>query len=225
MRHKTALELPGRCKRCYQRDAHCLCAEIPTVHTRTRFVVIRHSREAPKSTGTARVAGLAMPALTLRAYGSQYERFSAEGLDADGTWLLFPSDDGPLHAAPTPPPSQVVVLDGTWAQAKAMLRRVPVLAWMPRLHLRPVASRLLRLRAPPSEDGMSTLEAIARAVALLEGEERAAPLDALHARWVERCLRSRGKRLEDAWAEVDARLERPRPRPPARPALPQPKTP
>ena len=51
---------------------------------------------------------------------------------------------------------------------------------------------MLRLRTTSFEDGRSTLEAIADALGLLEGPEVAAPLHALHARYVEQTFRARG---------------------------------
>lgn len=199
------MDLPGRCQRCYQKTPLCVCAEVPRVETRTRLLVIRHVREIPKSTGTARAASLALPNLALRTYGARNVPLDLSGLEEEGTWLLFPSEGAPLETVPTPPPRQVVVLDGTWAQAKGMVRRVAALRRLPRLHLAPRAARVLRLREPPNPEGMSTLEAIARAVAFLEGEERALPLEALHALWVERCLRARGKRLDHAYAQLAAK--------------------
>ncbi|MDQ3262824.1 MAG: DTW domain-containing protein [Myxococcota bacterium] len=206
MRSRTPLDLPGRCHRCYQKAQLCLCAELPSVQTRTHFLLIRHQRETYKSTGTARAAAMAMPNLSLRTYGARDVPLDLSGLEAADTWLLFPCEQGPLTAPPSPPPSQVVVLDGTWAQAKSMVRRVPALRMLPRLHLAPRQERRLRLREPPNPEGMSTLEAIARTVAFLEGDALAQPLEHLHTLWVERCLRGRGKRLDDAWAQLDQRL-------------------
>ena len=65
-----------------------------------------------------------------------------------------------------------------------MAQRIPWLRELPRLSLPPAAIRLPHLRKQLREDGMSTLEAIYRATALLEGEERAAPL----ARLMERAV-------------------------------------
>lgn len=195
MRSRTLPHLPGRCARCYQRTPFCVCAEVPVVETRTRFVVIRHFKEAPKSTGTARVAGLALPNLELRAWGERDVPLQTGDLDAPGTWLLFPGD-APTQSLPVEPPARVVVLDGTWQQAKSMVRRLPVLRTLPRLHLTPKVAAMYRLRQPPSADGMSTLEAIARVVDLLEGEEKGEALHRLHALWIERCMAGRGRPLD-----------------------------
>ena len=64
---------------------------------------------------------------------------------------------------------------------------------LPRLALAPPAEPVERLRTPPHPEGMSTLEAVAFALAQLEGPEIAQPLLALHARAVDQGLRARGR--------------------------------
>ena len=78
---------------------------------------------------------------------------------------------------------------------------------MPKLALPQKALRVLRLRDSKFEAGRSTLEAIAEAIALLEGEAAAAPLHAVHAQYVERVFRARGvwdqKKADNAPLLVD----------------------
>jgi DTW domain-containing protein YfiP len=78
---------------------------------------------------------------------------------------------------------QLLVLDGTWAQARRMLYRVEALRDLPRLSL-PVTSALPHIRRQPRAGAMSTFEAIARALQLLEGDVVADPLETLLRRWV-----------------------------------------
>lgn len=195
MRSRTLPSLPGRCARCYQRAPFCLCREIPIVETRTGFVVVRHCREAPKSTGTARVAALALPKLEIRPYGERDRPFDGADLGRPGTWLLFLAD-GPATADVRAPPERIVVLDGTWHQARTMFKKIPALRALPRLHLQSKHPSMFRLRQPTVEGGMSTLEAIAGAVELLEGERLASPLYRLNALWTERCMAGRGRPLD-----------------------------
>ena len=61
-----------------------------------------------------------------------------------------------------------------------------MLRTLPRLVLPPPEPGLLRLREPTHPAGMSTLDAIARAVAALEGPQAAAPLERLAALRVQR---------------------------------------
>lgn len=183
----------GRCPRCFMQPHLCLCVEMPTVPTQTQFVVIRHFKEAFKTTNTARLAALAMPSLVIHDYGSRDVPFDPAVIPADA-WLLFPSDTE--HPAARlgidPAPSCVVVLDGTWGQARRMSHRLTALDALPRFSPRPSAIPPRRVRKPPHPGGMATIEAIARAVALLEGEREAALLDALFDSMVAAVKKQRG---------------------------------
>lgn len=97
----------------------------------------------------------------------------------------------PLRAAPREPPRVVVVPDGTWSQARRMMQRIPALRRLPRLALAGPPPGL-RLRRPHRGDGMSTLEAIAGALAALGAPDEAEKLLTLHAHAVERVLRLKG---------------------------------
>jgi DTW domain-containing protein YfiP len=165
------------------------------VDTRTEFLVVRHNKEANKSTNTARLAALALPRCRLVTYGAPGERFDASELERPGTWLLFPDAAPPPPG--TPPPARLVVLDGNWSQARRMHQRLPELRRLPGLALPPPPPESRRLRRSPHTYGMSTLEAIAGAIALLEGEHLARSLYALHERMIDRVLTSRGRLAPD----------------------------
>lgn len=196
MRSRTPVDLAGRCPRCYLPTRLCLCTEVPRLDTRTEFLVIRHNKEKEKSTNTARLAALALSRCQVLTYGAPGERFDASVLEGSDTWLLFPDTQAP--ASDAPPPRRLVVLDGNWGQARRMVRRLPILRRLPGLALPPPAPNTRRLRRPPNPDGMSTLEAMAGAVALLEGEELARRLYTLHELMIDRVLESRG-RLGEEW--------------------------
>jgi DTW domain-containing protein YfiP len=192
MRSFTTAELPGRCQRCWIRLEHCVCAVVPRVEPRTGVVVVRHAREAMKSTGTVRVAALALPQAHVLEYGedTQPAQDQLPPLLGPGTFLLFPSE--PVTAWEGAQVSRLVALDGTWRQARRMFHRLPALHALPRLALPPKVEPVLRLRDSKTEGGRSTLEALADALALLEGDAVAAPLRRLHADFVERVFRARG---------------------------------
>ncbi|MBZ4397143.1 DTW domain-containing protein [Myxococcus sp. MISCRS1] len=170
----SRVALRPRCDRCYLPSHLCLCAEIPRVQTRTRFLLVQHALEIRKKSNTGRVAALALTNATLLTHGSPADVLDSSLFAEPGTWLLFP--DGPELPEDTPPPRQVVVLDGSWSQARRMSQRLPTLRLLPRLVLPPPPPGMLHLREPSHPAGMSTLDAIARAVELLEGPQTAAPL-------------------------------------------------
>lgn len=195
MRSYTEAGAPGRCQRCWVRDGFCICAKVPPLSPRTRLLCVRHLRESYKSTGTVRIAQLALPKMALLDFSddAQVTQTALEAVDLSKAWLLFPPEPG--VPARTPGPGELetlVVLDGTWRQTRKMLKKLPALEQLPRLDLPPKLAPPIRLRESPSEDSRSTLEAIGDALRVLEGDVVGDALDGLHATYVEAVLRARG---------------------------------
>lgn len=160
-----------------------------SIATRTRFLLVQHVLEVPKRSNTGRVAAEALANLERHLHGAPGEGGQRwlEALAGEGTWLLFPGGE---EAVPAPPPARLVVLDASWSQARRMVQRLAPLRALPRWSLPVPAPEPSLRRAPPG--GLSTLQAIARAVERLEGAEVAAPVHALHRALVERTLAARG---------------------------------
>jgi DTW domain-containing protein len=112
-----------------------------------------------------------------------------ELLRVNGTWLLWPDGTGTKsNISDLTLPVRVVVIDATWQQARRLYSSMPALRALPRLILpAPMRSRD-RLREQHRSDGMSTLEAVAAAVAKLEGVETAQPLEKLYDELVRRTI-------------------------------------
>ncbi len=201
-----------RCGVCALPIDYCLCKHVVSVAVRTRIIVVRHARELRKPSGTARIAQLALPNLEIIDYRD-------ESGDAAPPWLAaMPEALRPVHVSspaevgvklaahasahllfPTcgsfadTKPTTLVVLDGTWRQARAMYQRIPGLAALPAVGLAGARAPVRRLRTSSRPGDRSTFEAIAEALALAEGDEVAEPLFALHARFVESSLGARGR--------------------------------
>jgi DTW domain-containing protein YfiP len=192
MRSHTPPNLDGRCPRCFFPTAFCLCERVPRVGNRTEFVIVRHSLERMRSSNTARWAALALSRCTLvDVYGDAEPPHDLAPLVA-GAHLLFPGTNA--SAPPEPRPTKVVVVDGSWSQARHMVHRLAELRPLPRLSLGPPAPGSVRLRQPKVAAGMSTLEAIAQALALLDEPEAANQLESLHRMTVDQAHTIRGRR-------------------------------
>lgn len=177
------LHSPERCPRCFLKVSLCLCAEVPHVETRTRVLVVRHVKERWRASDTARLAALALPRCTILEFGTRGGPPLEPELEQAGV-LLYP--DASADAEPPSRPECVVVLDGSWPQTRHMISRLPALQRMPRLAL-PIPTRSPeRLRDGRRPHEMATLEAIAHAVARLEGEAVARPLHELYALFLAR---------------------------------------
>jgi DTW domain-containing protein YfiP len=111
--------------------------------------------------------------------------------------LLFPFEDAkPIVDAVRildGRPVVLVVPDGTWRQASKVRRRVPGLADVTCVSVSGEAKLPVRLRAEAHPHGLSTIEAIARAMGVLEGENVRRTLERVFRSMVERTLWTRGE--------------------------------
>jgi DTW domain-containing protein YfiP len=191
--------------------ALCLCAEIQTVQTRHRLLVVPHENEAKKTTTTGVLAARVLSNSAVKVVSGKGGVGIIDGGDVDvaHALLLFPAPEAEsiidvvaAFRAHGDPPLTLVVPDGTWSETQKMRRRVPGLAALRPVSLPPGPPTIYRLRHEPKSGGLATLEAIARAFTVLEGGDddaakaHVAAVDAAlmstFKRFVERTLWMRG---------------------------------
>jgi DTW domain-containing protein len=177
----------------------CLCALIPRIVTRTRLTLVMHRLEARKPTNSGRLAVDCLVNSEIRLRGNEDEPIQPfEWDDSVQPLLLFPAEDAiPLtRFADCQKPISLVVPDGTWRQAFKARARVPGLMNIPCVTLPPGIPTRYRLRTQPNESGLGTMEAIARAMGILEGAHVQEALESVFLAMVERTLWLRGKTSE-----------------------------
>ena len=160
------------CDRCERPLVVCVCAHLTPLATRTRVLLLQHPRESRVGVGTARLAHLALPASTLRV-GLDFAADAVVQAVLAGpspAYVLFPGPSA-LDVADLPRDVAItlVVLDGTWWQARKLLRLNPALAALPRVAFTPLRpSDYHRIRRQPAAHCVSTIEALAETLAALE---------------------------------------------------------
>lgn len=122
--------------------------------------------------GTAHMATLCLPNSELHV-GVDWTRSPAlQRALADAerpAVLLYPGDGArDLKHEPLDGPCTLVVLDGTWWQARKLLRSNPNLAALPRVAFVPEKPSEYRIRKEPQDEYVSTIEALAEVLPLLE---------------------------------------------------------
>ncbi len=160
------------CGRCRRPTSVCYCAHIRPVETETRVLLLQHPRERDNAIGTARMASLCLPNAEL-AVGIRWD--DAPVLDralsdpARPAILLYPGEDA-IDVTEEPPggPVTLIVIDGTWSQAKTLVRDNPRLRALPRYSFRPTAPSEYRIRREPKETYVSTIEALVYVLGALE---------------------------------------------------------
>ena len=201
-----------RCPECRLQEALCICAELPSVPTRTRVVVLLNQLEARKTTNTGRLAHRCLPNSEIQLRGHLKEEGRPAALEDDtrrvAPWLaaaarpllLFPHADAlPLDDRwrDDPTPVTLIVPDGTWSQATRTRKRLKGLDQIPCVALTGELLSGYRLRQAPRAGQLSTMEAIAHALGVLEGEATREALLRTHRLAVERTLFSKGRLAGD----------------------------
>ena len=194
MRHIRSQRLV-QCRGCSLPEMSCLCAELPSLSVRTRLLVVMQHREAFRTSNTSRVAIKMLSGASCIVRGELGVTPSRE-VPPGRRLVLFPSEGArELTAADgAGEPLTLIVPDGTWSQAQRVLRREACARGAEVVRLPAPSSTRYSLRRNAREGTVCTLEAIAAAMAILEGPAiEAALLDAFD-RFVDRALAVRGRR-------------------------------
>ena len=208
---RAAAEAVSDCPRCLKPLPLCVCDSVTPVQSRLSLLILQHPQEQDRALGTARLTalhfanatlkvGLSWPSLA-KALGrpvADPSRWAvlylgsvkAADLDTDAEIVAL-NRKGELEQHQRSILADiegVVLLDGTWSQAKALWWRNPWMLKCQRVILGPrQPSRYGRLRREPRRDGLSTIEAAATLIAGLEKRpEIAAALNASFERMLAR---------------------------------------
>jgi hypothetical protein len=203
-------KLSRRCYQCFRPLPLCFCSAIPRIDNRTSVLILQHIGERSHRFNTARIVRKALRNCQLIA--DHNRRLAAYDLPIQANaGLLYPCVNAPsLSELPvTQRPSQLVIIDGTWHQAKTIVRDVPQLRDLPCYQLTPSSPGQYRIRREPNATSLSTLEATVAALQALEPETSGLDqlLSAFH-QMVENQLRHPASRT--AWRQNKKRQSRPR---------------
>ncbi|MFZ5470555.1 MAG: DTW domain-containing protein, partial [Myxococcota bacterium] len=137
-----------------------------------------------------RMAHLALPNSELHVGVSFEGHAKVEALAREPSIVvLFPGPGARDLAELTEPPQTLVVVDGTWVQARKVLERNPALSGLPRVRFTPRRPGNYRIRKEPAAHCVSTIEAVVEALGYLEGDpERFRPMLAAFDHMVDRQL-------------------------------------
>ncbi|MBI4954413.1 MAG: DTW domain-containing protein [Myxococcales bacterium] len=185
---------PSRCDDCGLRLEDCLCPELPRLPVATRVVLLTHRAERRKSTNTGRLVARLLVGAEVRVRGERDDA-PRPPLPAGRRLVLYPERDARVLSRADAEGGPVVLLvpDGNWNQARRCYRRDPDARGCEVVRLPETGPGRYPLRRGASPDLLCTLEAVARALGLLEGPAVAAELEGWLARFVERSLRAAGR--------------------------------
>lgn len=164
---------------------------------RTRLCVVAHYREVEKTTNTGTVAAHFVAGSTVLVHGRRDAPAPMPDFSGRRGMVLFPAEGATVltpELGRDGPPVTLVVPDGNWSQARRMRRRVDWMLDLPCVTLPPSDRRTeYHLRRSPREHGLATMEAIARALGILDGPEPQRTLERIFGLFVQRTLAARGQ--------------------------------
>jgi DTW domain-containing protein YfiP len=167
-------EARTRCLRCRKAQTMCYCALLPRLETATRVVILQHRRERDMSIGTARMASLCLPQAELHVgvdWTDSEPLARALADPARPPVLLYPGPNArDILREPPVGPVTLVVVDGTWAQARSVVRDNPILDVLPRYAFTAPEPSRYRIRREPRAEYVSTIEALMHVLGVLEGD-------------------------------------------------------
>ncbi len=138
------------------------------------MVLLQHPRERDVAIGTARMASLCLPNAELHV-GVRWDDSKALAracADPDRPAVLLYPGNGAIDVVASPPagPVTLIVIDGTWSQAKTVVRDNARLRELPRYTFTPPVPSEYRIRKEPKATYVSTLEALVHVLGALEGD-------------------------------------------------------
>jgi DTW domain-containing protein YfiP len=165
-----------RCLRCRIHHTLCFCDKIKTVETKARVSIIMHHRETHLTSNTANLAKLVLPNCQVSLRGLPDIPFTIESLnlsDNEVPLYLFPHENAEFLTEEfldlyKDKKIHLIVPDGTWSQAVKCFRREPGLASIQCVKLPAGEPGRYRLRKSSDANRLSTYEAIARALGIIE---------------------------------------------------------
>jgi DTW domain-containing protein YfiP len=185
------------CPGCALRKELCICASMPKLDLKTRLTLIVHAKELKRTTNTGRLAARALVNSEVVVRGLGHVDLAQKILPGYRPLFFFPAPGAreltPALLTESPLPVQLLVPDGNWRQAAKVKARHPEISDIPCVMIAESNPADAHLRAEHLDYGMSTLEAIAKAMRLLEDEAVFEALNRFYLAKLDATLKGRGR--------------------------------
>ncbi|QYK01212.1 tRNA-uridine aminocarboxypropyltransferase [Shewanella psychrotolerans] len=174
------------CPHCQYPINACLCASIRPLSTSVELIVLQDPSEVKHAKNSVKLMKAVMKDLRV-VVGETTEDFMSLRAYLDEQtkpiFVLYPSEVS-LSVGELSPPKEAILLllDGTWRKAFKLLKLNPWLNQYPAVHLDLDSPSHYTIRKAKRSDSLSTLEAAAMAISIIEPSCDVSPLtDALSA--------------------------------------------
>jgi DTW domain-containing protein YfiP len=188
----------NRCINCRINYHFCVCSELASTKVNSLVSLVVHVSELSLTSNTAQFVEKMIPESSkIFIRGSVNEPFAPEPiLERPGRALfLFPDENSQeLNAEfkeKYPGPYHLIVPDGSWNQAKRVKKREEKFDDIPTVRLPAGLIGEYKLRKAPQPEWVSTYEAVAYAMGILENKKCEEHMLVFFRKWVQATLNSR----------------------------------
>ncbi|XP_028411268.1 DTW domain-containing protein 2-like [Dendronephthya gigantea] len=171
------------CERCKRPTKVCLCRAIPDkpLNISTTVYILQHPEERHRTLTTVPLLSACLPNDKCIVYNDvrySHEKYPAlhQLLKRPETLVLYPDASATdlrklVKEASASQKYNLVVPDGTWRQAKKIFKQNSALQQARKVQLNENIKSRYVIRTQPTRNSLSTLEAIAVALSILEGKD------------------------------------------------------
>lgn len=165
------------CPACERPQKTCLCDVLVTIPCHYQLIILQDPTEARHALSSAPLLAKSIASARL-IVGETFEPHIIIGPDWQREALLVYPSDNALSAQSVRERaiSTLIFLDGTWKKVARLLHLNPWLQTLPHFALTPDQTSRYRIRKSPRADGLSTIEAAAFTLNILQPDDNFDPM-------------------------------------------------
>ncbi|MCB2294628.1 DTW domain-containing protein [Clostridium algoriphilum] len=183
---KQITSLYNSCNKCGLPSLNCICEGAPNIKTKAKIWILSPEKEFYRPSNTARILALANPSSTeiFLWERTKIPKKLISNLNNDiyDVFLLFPIEDIETQSRKVEYKNKgkipaFIILDGTWKEARKIIRRSSYLKKVPIISLNPNFKSNYDLRRGASSGNLCTIEAAIEVFKINEEIENSQVID------------------------------------------------
>ncbi|KYL34273.1 DTW domain-containing protein [Pseudoalteromonas agarivorans] len=161
------------CERCLFTPSTCICGAIKRLTNKVSVVILQHPSEEKIAKNTAKLLNLSLTDCKIIKGENNTDFAMLNSLPVKSTVLLYPNEHATYLDDTNPKPAlsnitHLIVIDGTWKKAYKILQLTPLLTKFKTVSFKQLPQNRYAIRKAPRADSLSTLEAVAHSLLLIE---------------------------------------------------------
>lgn len=149
------------CYQCFRPESLCICQYIKREQCHLDLTILRHPNERKKYYSTVNILKQAISNLSVQE-GIYFEQSQIViNPDDQEYFLLYPSKNSQfIENLNLPKNAHIIVIDGTWREARKIQHVNPFLKTLPALSFNAAIKSQYKIRKQPKSEFLNTLESI-----------------------------------------------------------------